>query len=134
MCQEGIQLVRKPLPMYSHVKTIQTDAEGMEVATLIKGHKALLLQGHGATTTGDDLEEAVMHMLQLEEQARLNYYALSALGPNYPSIPEALIAEMSGRTPLAELPHFKEPIARASREPRIGGIWQYYTAEVSKDL
>jgi L-fuculose-phosphate aldolase len=134
MCQEGIQLVQKPLPMYPHVKTIQTDEEGMEVATLIKGYKALLLQGHGATTTGNDLEEAVMHMLHLEEQARMNYYALSALGPNYPAISDALIAEMSGRTPLAELPHFKDPIARASKEPRVGGVWQYYTAEVSKDL
>jgi ribulose-5-phosphate 4-epimerase/fuculose-1-phosphate aldolase len=134
MCQEGIQLVQKPLPMYPHVKTIQTDAEGMEVATLLKGYNALLLQGHGATTIGDDLEEAVMHMLQLEEQARMNYYALSALGPNYPAIPEALIAELSGRTPLAELPHFQDPISRASGQPRVGGVWQYYTAEVSKDL
>jgi len=104
------------------------------VATLIKGGKVLLLQGHGATTTGNDLEESVMHMLQLEEQARMNYYALSALGPDYPAIPDTLIAEMSGRTPLAELPHFKDPIGRASRAPRVGGVWQYYTAEVSKDL
>jgi ribulose-5-phosphate 4-epimerase/fuculose-1-phosphate aldolase len=134
MCQEGIQLVRQPLPMYPHVKTIQSDAEGMEVATLFQGSKALLLQGHGATTTGNDLEEAVMHMLQLEEQARMNYYALSALGPDYPAKPEVLIAEMSDRTPLAELPHFQDPIARTSGRPRGGGVWQYYTAEVSKDL
>ena len=52
----------------------------------------------------------------------MHYYALSALGPNYPSIPDALIAEMAGRTPLAELPHFKGPIARASGEPRVGGV------------
>lgn len=134
MCQEGIQLVRQPLPMYPHVKTIQTDAEGMEVARLINGSKALLLQGHGATTTGNDLEEAVMHMLQLEEQARMNYLALSVMGPNYRTIPESLIAEMSGRTPLAELPHFQEPMARAPGQPRVGGVWQYYTTEVSKDL
>lgn len=134
MCQEGIQLVQNPLPMYPHVKTIQTDAEGMAVARLIEGHRALLLQGHGATTTGDNLEEAVMHMLRLEEQARMNYYALSAMGPDYPSIPDALIDEMSGRTPLSELPHFKEPLARVAGRPRVGGVWQYYCAEVSKDL
>jgi hypothetical protein len=51
-----------------------------------------------------------------------------------PSIPEALIAEMSGRTPLDELPHCKGPIAHASGEPWVGGMWQYDTAEVSKDL
>jgi ribulose-5-phosphate 4-epimerase/fuculose-1-phosphate aldolase len=134
MCQEGIQLVRQPLPMYPHVKTIQTDEEGMEVATLMQGGKALLLQGHGATTTGHNLEESVMNMLHLEEQARMNYYALSALGPNYPSIPDTLVSEMSGRTPLAELPHFQDPIGRLSGELRVGGVWQYYTAEVSKDL
>lgn len=134
MCQEGIQLVQKPLPMYPHVKTIQTDAEGMEVAALMAGHNALLLQGHGATTTGSDLEEAVMNMLRLEEQARMNYYALSAVGPDYPCIPDALIDEMSNRTPLAELPHFKAPLARVGGRSRVGGVWQYYTAEVSKGL
>src|SRR5262249_58222966 len=34
MCQEGIQLVRHPLPVYTHVQTIHNDAEGMEVAQL----------------------------------------------------------------------------------------------------
>ena len=34
MCQEGIHLVRQPLPVYPHVKTIQSDVEGMEVAQL----------------------------------------------------------------------------------------------------
>ena len=108
--------------MYLHIKTIQTDAEGMEVAMLLKEYNALLLRGHGTTTSGKDLEETVMHMLQLEEQSRMNYYARSTLGPNYPSIPDALIAEMSGRTLLAELPHFKDPIARAFGEPRVGGV------------
>jgi hypothetical protein len=28
MCQEGIHLVRDPLPVYPHVKTIQNDEEG----------------------------------------------------------------------------------------------------------
>ena len=121
MCQESIQLVWQPLPMYPHVKTIQIDAEGMEVATLLKGYNSLQL-GHGTTTSGKDLEETVMYMLQLEEQERMNYYALRTLGSNYPSIPDALIAEISGRTPLAKLPHFKDPIARASEEPRVGGV------------
>jgi ribulose-5-phosphate 4-epimerase/fuculose-1-phosphate aldolase len=35
MRQEGIHLVRHPLPVYPHVKTIQSDAEGMEVARLL---------------------------------------------------------------------------------------------------
>jgi L-fuculose-phosphate aldolase len=34
MCQEGIHLVRDPLPVYPHVKTIQNDEEGMEVGSV----------------------------------------------------------------------------------------------------
>src|SRR6202521_4394104 len=113
MCQEGAALVARPLPMYPHVKTVVTDSEGEEVGRLMAGFKAVLLQGHGATTTGGNLEEAVMNMLQLEEQARLNYQALSALGPNYPSLPQANIDEMHNRQPMGELPHFKEVFARA---------------------
>ena len=46
-CQEGIQLVLNPLPVYPHVKTIRSDAEGMEVAQLLGAGNALLLLGHG---------------------------------------------------------------------------------------
>jgi ribulose-5-phosphate 4-epimerase/fuculose-1-phosphate aldolase len=134
MCQEGIDLVVKPLPVYPHTKTIVTDEEGEEVGRLIAGFKAVLLQGHGATTTGATLEEAVMNMLQLEEQAKLNYQALSALGPDYPSIAQANIDEMHNRTPMGELPHFREVFARRKGQPRVGGVWQYYTAQVARDL
>ena len=50
MCQEGIHLVRHPLPVYPHVKTIQSDEEGMEVAHLLGDGSAIILQGHGAVT------------------------------------------------------------------------------------
>jgi L-fuculose-phosphate aldolase len=125
MCQEGIQLVRRPLPVYPHVKTIQTEEEGMDVANLLGDGKAVILQGHGATTTGSSLEEAVMNMLQLEEQAKMNWYALSALGPGHPRIPDGLIAEMTERTPLRELPHFREVMQAGA--PRLGGVWAHYS-------
>jgi ribulose-5-phosphate 4-epimerase/fuculose-1-phosphate aldolase len=107
MCQEGMELVAQPLPMYPHVKIVVTDQEGEEVGRLIGGFEAVLLQGHGATTIGASLEEAVRNMLHLEEQARMNDYAL---------------------------PHFREPFARAQGQPRVGGLWQYDTAQVSQDL
>ena len=75
MCQEGAQLVQKALPIYPHVKTIQSDAEGMEVANLLGESEALLLRGHGAVTTGTRISEAVMGMAHLEEQAQMNYLA-----------------------------------------------------------
>src|SRR5579859_6476085 len=134
MCQEGAELVTRPLPVYPHVKTVVTDSEGEEVARLIPGYKAVLLQGHGATTIGSSLEQAVMNMLQLEEQARLNYQGLAALGPDYPSLPLELVTEMRDRTPMGELPHFREPFARGGGQPRTGGVWQYYTAQVATDI
>jgi len=75
-----------------------------------------------------------MNMLQLEEQAKMNYQALSALGPDYPSLPQAYIDEMRNRQPMGELPHFKDAFARAKGQPRVGGVWQYYTAQVAQDL
>ena len=134
MCQEGHQLVARPLPVYPHMKTIVTDQEAQEVADLIDGYSAVLLRGHGATTVGGSLEEAVMRALQLEEQARMNYQALCGLGPDYPSLSAELLDEHDSRPPLAELPHFREPFAGHGGQPRVAGVWQYYTAQVSQDL
>jgi L-fuculose-phosphate aldolase len=123
MCQEGAQLVRHPLPIYPHVKTIQSDAEGMEVANLLGTSPAMLLLGHGAVTTGKTLSDAVMGMAQLEEQARLNYLAYCAEGKDYTSLPKHLLDEMLNRTPLYEHPHFKDVLK--GRPAQRDGIWNY---------
>jgi L-fuculose-phosphate aldolase len=123
MCQEGAQLVRQALPMYPHVKTIQSDAEGMEVANLLGESQAMLLYGHGAVTTGKNLSEAVMGMAHLEEQARMNYLAYSAQGKDYNYLPNNLIDDMSNRTPLSEHPHFKDVLK--GRAPQRDGTWNY---------
>ena len=123
MCQEGAQLVRRTLPIYPHVKTIQSDAEGMEVANLLGDSRAMLLRGHGAVTTGKNLSEAVMGMAQLEEQARMNYLAYCAEGKDYTYLSDNLIDEMSNRTPLYEHPHFKDVLK--GRPPQRDGIWNY---------
>ena len=130
LCQEGAEIVRRPLPIYPHVKTIQSDAEGMEVANLLGDHRAMLLLGHGAVTTGKDLSEAVMGMAQLEEQARMNYLAYCAEGKGYTSLPGELIDEMSNRTPLYEQPHFKDVLK--GRPARRDGIWNYQKRLVSR--
>jgi ribulose-5-phosphate 4-epimerase/fuculose-1-phosphate aldolase len=134
MCQEGVQLVAKPLPVYPHVKTVQTDEEGMEVANLLGDSKAILLEGHGAATTGRSLEESVMNMLQLEEQAKMNYLAYCADGKDHRSIPMESVREMSGRKPTNELPHFKDSMSGVRPAGGGGGVWMYYSEIVSKDL
>lgn len=130
MNQEGAQLVQKELPVWNHVKTVQTDEEGMEVAALMGDSKAILLRGHGATTAGTSLEDAVTTMMNLEEQAKMNYWAYSAAGPDHPYLEDEIVDEMSGRTPLPELPHFKQALPPGWR-PVVGGVWQYYTRVVT---
>ena len=132
MCQEGIHLVRRPLKVYPHVKTIQSDEEGMELAELMGSDKAILMQGHGAVTTGATLEESVMGMVQLEEQARMNYLASCASGSDYACVPGALIDEMTNRTPLEDLPHFRDSLG--GKAPQRAGIWNYRVLSVSQDL
>ena len=39
MCQEGAQLVSRPIPVYPHVKTILSDEEGREVSPLPSGDR-----------------------------------------------------------------------------------------------
>ena len=133
MCQEGIRLVRRPLPVYPHVKTVQSEEEGQEVAALLGDSPAIILRGHGATTTGASLADAVTNMLWLEEQARMNWYAYCAAGPDHPRIADDLIDEMDNRPGLADLPHFREALS-GQRQPRVGGLWKHYADLVSHDL
>lgn len=132
MNQEGVALVKDELPVWPHIKTVQNDEEGKEVAQLLGDGKAVLLRGHGATTVGNSPEDSVMTMLNLEEQAKMNYYALSAMGQDHPYIEDELIAEMTERTPIIELPHFAK-VLPAGWRPRVGGVWQYYTRVVQND-
>jgi L-fuculose-phosphate aldolase len=121
--QEGAQMLRKPLPIYPHVKTIQSDAEGMEVATLLGDSPAMLLRGHGAVTTGKSLSDAVMGMAHLEEQAQMNYLAYCAQGKDYIFLQDDVLDEMLNRTPLHEQPHFKDILK--GRQPQRDGTWNY---------
>jgi L-fuculose-phosphate aldolase len=123
MRQEGAQLLRRPLPIYPHVKTIQSDAEGMDVANLLGESRAILLRGHGAVTTGKSLSEAVMDMAHLEEQAQMNYLAYCAEGKDYPFLHDDVLDEMLNRTPLSEHAHFKNVLK--GREPQRDGTWNY---------
>jgi L-fuculose-phosphate aldolase len=130
MRQEGAQLVRHALPIYPHVKTIQSDAEGMELADLLGDSPAILLRGHGAVTTGNSLSAAVMGMAQLEEQAQMNYLAYCAEGKDYTHLSNDLLDEMLNRTPLYEQPHFKDVLK--GRPPVRDGIWNYQKRAASR--
>jgi ribulose-5-phosphate 4-epimerase/fuculose-1-phosphate aldolase len=131
MCQEGADLVRTPLPVYPHTKTVWSEAEGMELVETLGDGKAVLMQGHGATMTGRSTSDAVISMLQLEEQARMNYWAVVARGSDHPRISDELINEMSDRPIQDEYPHFKELMRRIGGNPPRNGAWNSYRKKVS---
>ncbi len=134
MCQEGIELVREPLPLYPHTKTVWSESEGMELVDVLGDKKAALMQGHGATMTGKTLEDSVTSMMRLEEQARMNYWGLVAKGSGYPQIPDQLVDEVFNRVPQEEEPHFKELMRRIGGNPPRNGVWNSYRKKVSGDM
>lgn len=134
MCNEGIDLVRKPLPMYPHNKIILSDEEGMDVVNALGDGWAVLLFGHGATTAGLSLDQAVMNMWNLEEQARMNWIGYCAAGPDHPFIPESLIQEGANRPQLPDLPHFADSFGAGKGRAVVNGNWMYYSDLAAQQL
>lgn len=135
MCQEGAPMVQKqPHALYPHTKTVWSEAEGSELVRCLGDDKFVLMQGHGATMTGQTVEDAVASMQRLEEQARMNYQALVALGPDHPRIPDTLVDEMSDRPPQHTYPHFKTLMERIGGNPPRNGLWNSYKKKVSADM
>ncbi len=132
VCREGMPLVREPVPVYPDVALITTDEEGTAVAETLGGGRLALLRGHGAVTVGKSPSESVMTMLQLEEQARMNWLAYAVGGPNHARIPEEQIARESLKPPLDSLPHFQNRPNRAASSGN--GAYDYYALLVSQGL
>ena len=139
MCNEGQQLTRAGIPVFPHSRLILGEEDGMGVVKAMGDSAAVMLRGHGAATVGHSVENSVMTMLQLEEQARQNYYAYSMMGPDYKGIPDADQDEFAaGQRNMREQPHLKGPIAASRLQPggpgQPGGVWAYYSGLVSADM
>ena len=125
MCIEGMQLFSKPLPVFPSPRLIIREEDGVEVAKLMGEADAILLQGHGAATAGGDMEDAVMNMLYLEEQARMNWYAYCAAGPKHATITAEQSAEFGANMrAMRDQPHLKPEAAPTPRKP--SGVWKHY--------
>jgi ribulose-5-phosphate 4-epimerase/fuculose-1-phosphate aldolase len=114
MCNEGNSLVMNPLPMFPHQRLILSEEDGMEVANTLGDSKAVLLRGHGAATVGKSLEDSVVTMIQLEEQAKMNWYAYCAAGKDFPHVPISDVEEFQANSASQfKLDHLKGPAAQA---------------------
>jgi len=122
MCQEGMALVRRPLPLFPHYRLVSSDEDGNELAKTLAGRPAALLIGHGAVTTGSSIASSILNMMNLEEQARLNWLATCAVGPDHPGIPEELLQEADDMPPYWTNAHFASSVP--ADDPRRQGGFQ----------
>jgi len=134
MCREGAETVNRVLPIYPHFKLILSREDGMEVAETMGASNIVLLEGHGAATSGTSLREAVMTMYQLEEQARMNWYAYCAAGKDHRRISEELLAESRDAAPTSSLPHFQHSARGDAAKGADKGVWNYQTYLIEQQM
>lgn len=119
---EGIRHVRNPIPVYPRTALVTSREHGEEMASSLGSANAVHLLGHGMTTAGTTMEEAVTTMLQIEHQAQMNYYACSIAGPDHARIPDHLVDEFLQWKPLSE-PHFQDAVRRVGTPNMHASIW-----------
>jgi L-fuculose-phosphate aldolase len=136
MCNEGNTLVNDPLPIFPHQRLILTEEDGIAVATLLGDSKAVLLRGHGAATVGSSLEDSVVNMLRLEEQAKMNWYAYCAAGPDHGYVPHEDVVEFAAnQAVMGELDHLKGPMEQSSnRQTQEQSIFGAFVHDLGFDV
>jgi ribulose-5-phosphate 4-epimerase/fuculose-1-phosphate aldolase len=110
MCQEGANLVTEPIPVWPHSRLVSTDDDGEGLSKTLGDSPVALLIGHGAVATGASISQSIANIYTLEEQAKMNYLALAAMGVDYPRIAPELVEENRTNPSFWELPHFKSSI------------------------
>jgi ribulose-5-phosphate 4-epimerase/fuculose-1-phosphate aldolase len=85
------------------------------------------------TASASGVQDAVLAMVHLEHQARLNYMAMCAAGPNHASIPLHLAEDVAQARPEAE-PHIRARLAHVPGGRTYGGIWAYLREVVTADM
>jgi len=137
VCKWSASLFDGSLPVYPHAANVITDQQGSELAALLGDAQAVVLRAHGAVTVGAGLPEAVTAMVNLEEHARMNWYAYCAAGPGYPALDERQLADVrtyNDARLIEQLDHMNGPAATAGGLPAVMGVWQYYATLAAQDL
>jgi len=127
------RLVRRPLPVYPRTALITAKEHGEEMARVLGKESAVHLLGHGVTTVGKTMEDAVMNAWQLEHQAQFNYYSRSMPGVEHKQIPDANIEEFLAWKPLAE-PHFQEAVAKVGKVNTGGSMWSDLMTRAAEEM
>ena len=136
MCQEGANLVTKPIPVWPHSRLVSTDEDGEGLSATLGDSPVALLIGHGAVATGSSISQSISNIYTLEEQARMNYWAFQAMGPDHPRIPDELVQENADNPAFWQLPHFQSSIPEGTTDnphrqvAGPSGPYKYWASQV----
>ncbi len=86
-------MARAGIPVYRRGVLIRRAALAQEMLAAMGTAPVCVLRGHGVTTTGSSVAEAVVRALNIEALARVMLAAAQA-GGNPPDLPEADAAEL----------------------------------------
>jgi ribulose-5-phosphate 4-epimerase/fuculose-1-phosphate aldolase len=100
-------VAEREIPIFDSSRLIRTKEQGQAVARALGNHGACHLRHHGLITVGHSVEEAVVHTIWIEEQAKMTLLA-SLLGSPEGIRPEELAVQA------------------AERDPNFAGRWAYY--------
>lgn len=110
------RMARDGIPVYPRGVLIRRAELAREMLAAMGSAPACVLRGHGVTTTGSSVPEAVIRALNIEALARMLLAAAQA-GGHPPDLPEADAAEL----------------------PDLGGtlntesVWRYHLARLARD-
>ena len=89
----AMRLAHDGIPVYPRAVLIRRNELAAEMLAAMGPAPACVLRGHGVTTTGSSIQEAVIRALNLESLAEVILSAAQA-GGNPPELPQADIAEL----------------------------------------
>lgn len=110
------RMARDGIPVYPRGVLIRRADLAREMLAAMGGSPACVLRGHGLTTTGASVPEAVIRALNIEALARVTLAAAQA-GGHPPDLPDA---------DAAELPDLGGGLNTAS-------VWRYHLARLEHD-
>jgi ribulose-5-phosphate 4-epimerase/fuculose-1-phosphate aldolase len=131
VCHEGAYITSLGVPVFDDMNLISTDETGGAMAAVLGAKRALLLKAHGAVTVGNTVEQATVNMIDLEEQAKMNVYCLSAGGGDFPRVPAEEVKAFVDfrREKLHELPWLKK-YGFAQLLEESAWTWKYWSNKI----
>lgn len=129
MMNEGIDSF--PVASYNNNAMISTELHMKGLVSALGQGKACVLRGHGAVTVGGTCEEAMIRMIQLEEQAKLNYLAFAAAGPEYLGIPEDQASTLR-QSIVSSIARTDATLESQRRQAAHMNLWEYLAGQVGR--